>query len=198
MRFFSSLLILGAIAYVAGFFVFLSDVTGKPPAPTRADAIVVLTGGEMRLDAATTLLEEGFGKRLLISGVDPATTKADLKRVSHGGAHFDCCTDLGFIAADTHGNAQETAQWAKTHGYRSLILVTSNYHMPRSLAELSAAMPQVRLEPYPVVPEDVDFTHWWRNPHTLRLLHSEYAKYVASLVMTRFIDPLEDNREALV
>jgi uncharacterized SAM-binding protein YcdF (DUF218 family) len=198
MRFFSSLLILGAIAYVAGFFAFLSEVTGPPPAVNKADAIVVLTGGEMRLDAGITLLEKGYGKRLLISGVDPATTKADLKRVSHGGAHFDCCTDLGFIAADTHGNAQETAQWAKTHGYHSLILVTSNYHMPRSLAELSAAMPQVRLEPYPVVPEDVDFTHWWRNPHTLRLLHSEYAKYVASLVMTRFIDPLEDNREALV
>lgn len=190
MRTLPSLIILAGIAYVAGLFLFVEDVNAPPPKPDRADGIVALTGGELRLDRAASLLEQKLGKRLLITGVDLSATKADLKRVAHGKHRFDCCADLGFIAADTRGNAQETADWVLTHDYKSLIVVTANYHMPRTLTEFSAVMPNVRLEPYPVQPEDIDFVHWWRNPHTLRLLHSEYAKYLASVAMNRVINPL--------
>jgi len=190
MRTLSSLIILGAIGYVAGLFLFVDDVNQPPLKPHRADAIVALTGGELRLDRAAALLEQGLGKRLLITGVDLSASKADLKRVAHGRRRFDCCADLGFIAADTRGNAQETADWVLTHDYKSLIVVTANYHMPRTLTEFSTAMPHVALEPYPVEPRDIDFTHWWRNPHTLRLVNSEYAKYLASVVMNKAINPL--------
>ena len=109
------------------------------------------------------LFERGVGKRLLISGVHPTTTKSDLKKLVHGGARFDCCADLGFSAANTHGNAAEAAAWAKAHGFNSLVLVTANYHMPRAHAEFGAEMPDVRLEPYPVDPDGIDLHHWWRD-----------------------------------
>ncbi|HEX3809078.1 MAG TPA: YdcF family protein [Rhizomicrobium sp.] len=177
------------LIYAVGFFFFvLSLPTGAAP-PARADGIVVLTGGAARVGQAEALLEHGVGKRLLISGVDPATTKADLKRVNGAGARFDCCTDLGFRATDTRGNAVEAASWARAHRYRSLVVVTANYHMPRSLNEFGAAMPGMRLEPYPVQPEGVDLAHWWQDAHTLRLLQGEYVKYLASLVASSLGSP---------
>ncbi len=190
MRTLFSLAILGTIAYVAGLLLFVMEVRKDPRKPERADAIVALTGGELRVDRAAALLEQGLGKRLLITGVGLSATKSDLKRLAHGRRKFDCCADLGFMAADTHGNAQETAQWARAHNYKSLIVVTANYHMPRTLTEFSAAMPGVALEPYPVKPEDIDFVHWWRNPHTLRLINGEYAKYLASTAMISVTEPV--------
>src|SRR6185312_2272994 len=102
---------------------------------------------------------------------------------------FDCCTDLGHVAANTRGNAEETAEWAHDHRYKSLIVVTASYHMPRSLTEFQAAMPKEQLVAYPVEPDGVDLHGWWHNPTTLRLLHYEYVKYLASFVITRFEAP---------
>ena len=178
-------LIGGAIAlYVAGFLAFAIFLPTTPASVRPADGIVVLTGGGARVDAADALLESDCCKRLLISGVNPGTTKAQIKELVHAGRRFDCCADLGFEAADTHGNASEAAAWAEAHRYHSLIVVTANYHMRRSMADFAAAMPGMRLEPYPVAPEGIDLTQWWRDPHALHLLHSEYIKYLAALVIT--------------
>ena len=174
----------GFVFYCIGFAVFIFSL----PRPTtesasKADAIVALTGEGGRLAPAVLLLEHGGGKRLLITGVNKATSKRSLKTLLHdAGSAFDCCADLGFAAADTRGNAEETAKWAREHNYRSLIVVTTSYHMPRSLAEFSAEMPDVKLVPFPVPAED-------RNPHpwqTFRRLHGEYAKFLASLVRITF------------
>lgn len=170
--------------YVMGFLIFAINLPATPAYVRPADGIVVLTGGGARVDAADALLESDCCQRLLISGVHPGTTKAQIRKLVHAGRRFDCCADLGFEAADTHGNASEAAAWAEAHHYRSLIVVTANYHMRRSMADFSAAMPGIRLEPYPVSPEGIDLTKWWRNPHALHLLHSEYAKYLAALVIT--------------
>jgi uncharacterized SAM-binding protein YcdF (DUF218 family) len=109
-------------------------------------------------------------------------TKRLLRPLLHGGRRFDCCTDLGFAATNTHGNAMETAAWARAHGYRSLIVVTANYHMPRSLEEFSAAMPGVRLVPYPV-PEIIAARRWWLDPGAIRTLQYEYAKFLGSVAL---------------
>jgi uncharacterized SAM-binding protein YcdF (DUF218 family) len=175
------------VLYALGFLVFAGSLPHRPEKVAHADGIVALTGGDARLDTAVSLLEHGAGKRLLITGVHPAITKPEIKQLAHGGRKFDCCADLDFAAEDTRGNAAEAAGWVKAHRYKSLILVTANYHMPRSLAEFSADMPGVRLEPYPVEPEGVDFGAWWRNAHTIRLLQAEYVKYLASFVLNRFI-----------
>ncbi|HTO40381.1 MAG TPA: YdcF family protein [Rhizomicrobium sp.] len=196
MRSFSSLLVLAVLGYGAGLLLFANHVQKAAPLLHRADGIVALTGGELRVDRAAALLEKKLGKRLLITGVDLSATKADIKRLAHGKTRFDCCADLGFVAADTHGNAQETAEWAAEHGYKSLIVVTANYHMPRTLTEFSAAMPNVALQPFPVQPENLDFTHWWRHPHSLRLLNSEYAKFLASWTMNVVVWPLLQKADA--
>jgi uncharacterized SAM-binding protein YcdF (DUF218 family) len=169
------------LVYAAGFGIFLltlPEPNAIDPDTVSADAIVALTGQDRRLAAAIDLLERGAGKRLLISGVNPSTTKSELRELLAAGPTFDCCADLGFTALDTRGNAQETADWAAAHGYKSIILVTGYDHMPRSLLEFAAEMPDVALVPYPVGrPEESDLTN-------LRFsrLNSEYAKYLASWV----------------
>ena len=174
------------VAYLAGFVLFAATLPAAPSTLGKPDAIVALTGGGARLDTAVALFESGVGKRLLISGVAPSTTKKEIKSLAHGGARFDCCADLGFQAADTHGNAQEAAGWARAHRYKSLVVVTARYHMPRSLSEFAASMPGVALMPYPVDPDGI-VTAWWRDPRALRVLQAEYAKYLASLALTHVL-----------
>jgi uncharacterized SAM-binding protein YcdF (DUF218 family) len=169
-------------AYLAGFAVFVARLPVVPPRAVRADAIVALTGSDDRLYVAVALLEHGVGQRLLISGVHPSMSKPFLRPLLHGGPRFDCCADLGFVATNTHGNAMEAAGWARMHGFHSLVVVTANYHMPRSLEEFSAAMPDIRLVPYPV-PEIIAAHRWWFDPLALRTLQYEYAKYLGSVAL---------------
>lgn len=184
MRGFFLAIMLFVLAYVLGFIAFVTLLPKTPANLAHADGIVVLTGGETRLDRAVALFESGVGKRLLISGADQAITKEMLKHLLHGGPRFECCADLGYTAEDTRGNAQETADWARAHGFHRLILVTARYHMPRSLREFAAAMPHVRLLPYPVEQERLNLADWWLHPRTILLLHREYAKYLVSLITT--------------
>ena len=177
--------------YVAGFALFVASLPARPHTTPKADAIVELTGGDARLKAAAQLLEQGAGKRLLITGVNKTSTKEDLQHRSNGGPRFACCADVGYAAEDTYGNALEAADWAALHRYKSLIIVTASYHMPRSLRLFRSLMPGVALVPYPVEPEGVDLSAWWR-PGTLHLLHNEYLKYMASFVMTA-VDQHEDD-----
>jgi len=181
------IVLVAILAYGLGFLVFAATLPHRPASIPHADAIVTLTGGDARLDTAVRLLEQGVAKRLLITGVHPSITKPEIRAIARGGRKFDCCADLDFAAEDTRENAAEAATWMRQHRFGSLILVTANYHMPRSLAEFSAEMPKVRLVPYPVEPEGANWAHWWRNPRTVRLLHAEYAKYLASLVLDRFL-----------
>ena len=170
------------LLYVVGFVIFVTNLPSPKAGLKPAQGIVALTGGDERVSAAVNLLESHDGQRLLISGVHPQTTKAEIKKLSHGGKRFDCCADMGYSAENTRGNAQEAAGWARAHKFKSLIVVTARYHMPRSLTEFQAAMPGVTLEPYPVEPEDIDLSGWWHDARALHVLHSEYAKYLASTV----------------
>ena len=172
------------VSYAIGFAIFVLNLPQPAVDPlSKADAIVALTGEGGRLAPAVLLLEQGGGKRLLITGVNKATSKRNLKTLlQDAGAAFDCCADLGFAAADTRGNAEEAALWARQHNYRSLIVVTTSYHMPRSLAEFGAQMPDVELVPFPVPAEE-------RNPQawqTFRRLHGEYIKFLASMARITF------------
>jgi len=139
------------VLYIAGFIVFVMNLPVPMPHTHPAQGIVALTGGDERLAAAVNLLETHQGLRLLVSGVHQTTTKAELKRLSHGGARFDCCADMGYAAENTRGNAEEAAAWARTHRFKSLIVVTARYHMPRSLTEFQAAIllaQMKRIEPH--------------------------------------------------
>ncbi len=166
------------VLFAIGFGRFLANLPPAPSGSARADAIVALTGEGSRLTPAVTLLEKGSGHRLLITGVNRQTSKPYLKKLLHGGEAFDCCTDLGFAALDTRGNAAEAARWASARGYHSLIIVTADYHMPRSLVEFGAQMPGVQLVPYPVAADNPKSVSW----ESARRLSGEYVKYIASVV----------------
>lgn len=179
------LLIVIAAIWAAGLLAFADRIARLTPAddPAAADGVVALTGGsDLRLEAASRLLENGKGRRLLVSGVNRLATRQDILSVT-GAAKpvFDCCVDLGFTAADTVGNARETAEWARSLGYRSLILVTADYHMPRAMLELKAALPEVTIVPYPVATPALDARHWRSSGEAARRMALEYCKYLAIL-----------------
>ena len=128
------------------------------------------------------LLAAGNAKRVLITGVNRTTTVDELKELaSQGGQYFTCCVDIDKEARNTIDNATETSEWVALHHYGSIIVVTSNYHMPRALAELARVMPGVTLIPYPVVDNNVHLDRWWTYPGTTKLLLSEYLKYLPAL-----------------
>ncbi|CAN5247787.1 YdcF family protein [soil metagenome] len=174
-----------ALMWLVGLFVFADRVRNLTPAaePERADAIVALTGPSAeRVNAAIRLLEQDKGARLLISGVNPQVRRQELRALTPGSnALFNCCVDLGFEAENTVGNAQEIADWARKRGYRHLIVVTSDYHMPRSLLEIRSVAPGLTLTPYAVETPSLDNSRWWKAAVTARRMTLEYLKYLAVL-----------------
>lgn len=177
------LMTFAAVLAVIGFVLFANAINTVPPPPPVADGIVALTGGEARIAEAVRLLSQKKGKRLLITGVNPQTKKEELQRLLDDGSElFDCCIDLDHNARDTIGNAEETHEWVEEQGFTSLIVVTSSYHMPRALVELGRELPGVRLHPYPVTPPSSQLDAWWSHPGTLKLLLSEYVKYIPAVL----------------
>ena len=167
------------LALLIGAFLNFADTVAslQPPVHPKADAIVVLTGGYQRIDQAVELLQKGAGKRLLISGVHPTTTPAQIRRMTQGSADlFSCCVDIGYDAIDTIGNAEEASNWIHAKGYRSVLIVTNNYHMPRSLAELSYVDPDIDFIAYPVVNSDLKSRNWFTDPNAMRVMLAEYVK----------------------
>lgn len=172
------------VALTVGFGVFAEHISllTQPTDMRTADGIIVLTGGQSRLSAAFDLLKAGKGKRLLISGVNPHADRRALREVTGGDKRlFTCCVDIDHVALDTIGNAEQSAKWVAAHDYGRVILVTNNYHMPRSLLEMHRLLPQANVEPYPVVNSRLDDGSWLTKPDALRVLATEYVKYLAAL-----------------
>lgn len=177
-----------ALIWFSGLLAFAGRVQQETPAraPAPAQGIVALTGANSndRLTAAMGLLEDGYGRRLLVSGVNRKASREDIRTVSRAVRRlYDCCVDLGFTAADTVGNARETAAWAQAMRYNRLIVVTADYHMPRAMLELNAVLrgAGVDLQTYAVPTRALKSHGWWRNPGAARLMVLEYCKYLAIL-----------------
>jgi uncharacterized SAM-binding protein YcdF (DUF218 family) len=177
-----------ALIWFAGLLAFAGRVQQSTPAPEpeAAEGIVALTGpnSQERIAVALDLLQDGMGRRLLISGVNRGATREDIRNLSKPARRlYDCCVDLGFMAADTVGNARETADWARSMRFQRLIIVTSDYHMPRAMLELRAVMrePQFQLATYAVPTPALKARSWWRSPRSARLMVMEYCKYLAIL-----------------
>ncbi|MGE3143221.1 MAG: YdcF family protein [Hyphomonadaceae bacterium] len=170
------------IAFAVGFLAFVSAVrSADPPDPLpEADAVVALTGGSQeRLETGVRLLREGHARRLLISGVNREVRDQELFDLLNVEPRFaECCIDLGRAAEDTLGNASETAAWARRNGFTRLILVTDDYHMPRSYAELELALPEADLIAYPVPTRFTRGDAWRRDMSIAARLGGEYVKYL--------------------
>ena len=193
MKVSAALLSTAMAVLVSGFVQFASAIQRvSPNVAEPGDGIVVLTGGQERIKQGVRLLQDGKGRRLLISGVNRSSTRDDVKRAVRlkAGPQFDCCVDFGYEALDTSGNAAEARIWAAEHHFRSLIVVTSSYHMPRSLVELRLAMPDVQLIAYPVVPRHFRGEAWWAHAATFRLILTEYLKFLPALARSKALDVL--------
>ena len=162
-----------------GFLWFIWRVPGEQVQfGGKADGIVALTGGASRIADAIELLASGRGTRLLITGANPSTNATEISRLKPDFAKWvRCCVDLD-QSLNTRENAIGTKLWAQEHRFRSLIVVTSNYHMPRALAEIAHQLPAVALRPFPVVTERARAEPWWTSAVTARLMFTEYVKYL--------------------
>ncbi len=187
----SQILIAAALMWLGGFLWYAAKLPREVADPLRAtDGIVVLPGGAERLEAGLDLLAQGKARKLLVSGVHPGTNRDQLQRLSQLTPElFACCVELGKDAADTLGNAIETARWARRQGIGSLRVVTASYHMPRSRVEFRRAIPAARLIAHPVFPAQVRIGNWWRWPGTAALLIGEYSKYLIAVAASVWLGP---------
>lgn len=162
------ILALVVLAWAFGFILFvvtLPQSTGAAP----TDAIVVLTGAPGRIERGIALLRQRRARRLLISGVDRTVRPHELALSTRTpAAVFDCCIDLGRESVDTRSNAEETAGWVRKHRYRTVRLVTTDWHMRRARFELARLLPDTV-----VIVEDAV-----RSEPGLTALLKEYDKYL--------------------
>lgn len=174
------------VALVVGFLWFIGQIpdTGQPlDLSPPADVIVVLTGGEGRVNEGARLLKRGQGRALYVSGTHPTVKKRELfQTVKLPKELRYCCVTLDPVAANTRGNARETARWLNERRVERIILVTADYHMPRSLLEFRAALPRTEIIPRPVAERNVPADEWWDDPRVTRTLAFEYIKYALALL----------------
>ena len=186
-------LFLGFVLFGLLWAIGLAVFVGKLPAPSqdappRVDGVAVYTGGGgKRIEAGMTLFAEGAGRRLLISGVHPDTTRSRLSELWEGSTDlFNCCVDLGHDALTTTGNATEAYQWVEQNKYDAIALVTSDYHMPRAIASTRARMPGVTIHPYVVASGLLDEAGRPASRRAWKKLASEYTKYILARVKAVF------------
>jgi uncharacterized SAM-binding protein YcdF (DUF218 family) len=167
-------------AWIWGLILFVDRIPDSvADEGRRTDAIVVLTGGTLRLEKGFELLSAKMAGKLLVSGVDRGVQMEEvLAAAGLMPTELDCCVTLGYMAEDTGSNAIESAVWIRTNKVASIRLVTSSYHMPRSLLEFRATVPGVEIVPHPVFPKHVMVNEWWVRPGTASLVIAEYNKYL--------------------
>ncbi|HEY1385383.1 MAG TPA: YdcF family protein [Dongiaceae bacterium] len=187
-------LLLVLVIWLGGFLAFAAAIPPRVHDPDKpVDAIVVLTGGDVRLAEGFALLDKGLAKKLLISGVADGIKLPDLLKTLNGSpqpsaAVLECCVTLGYDARSTEGNARESLKWLGENGFTSIRLVTANYHMNRSILEFRRVMPGIEIVPNPVFPRQLQDPYWFARPGTLALLFNEYHKYIAAAARARISD----------
>ena len=179
--------ILAVASLLAGLQHFVLTLPEQPRGTLQfTDGIVVMTGGQQRLDDGLRLLGDGKAEKMLISGVGEGVNRAvlvqELELDDSEAELLFCCVELDFTAGNTRGNATAARTWATAHAMDSLRLVTASYHMPRVLVVFAREMPELDLYQWPVTPEDLNLSGWWRDPAMLRLLTREYAKYLTETI----------------
>ncbi len=157
------------LLYIILFALFAVSLGTPAPAGATTEAIVVLTGGNGRIEQGIARLAAHRATRMLIAGTDPVVTKADLAARLHGERNLlDCCVDLGSESVDTRSNAEEAKRWLDARGYRSLTLVTSDWHMRRARYEFASQLGRR----YEITTDAV------RTEPNLMTLFAEYNKYL--------------------
>lgn len=189
MRAFAIALLCILALWLVGFLCFLSQLPGERPSATiTTDAIIVLTGGNGRVEQGLNLLADGAAPMLVISGVGRSVTLPQMiaahtsAAVRQRIAQQEARIVLDYVASTTQSNASEVARFAQANNLHSIRLITAYYHMPRSLLEFHAAMPDVDILPDAVLP-DKAAAPWWKDEAARRLILREYHKYIAAFFL---------------
>ncbi len=185
-------LVLLALLWAIGLGWFVIQIPMQPSDNTEhTDAIVVLTGGALRLEHGFELLAAQRADRMFISGVEDGVSLPSLLKKKEYHAFEDrinaASITLGYKARSTLGNAEETAEWIAREHIKSIRLVTGNYHIPRSVFELHQTVPDLIIVADPVFPGHFEHNGWWRSGDSVRLVLLEYHKYVASVIGHRLL-----------
>ena len=182
-----------ATAWSGGLLWFASQIPNAAVDDPDGDAIVVLTGGPGRVEYGLQLLASGNGKALFVSGAGQNVTINDIARQAPAPARDAIhkmarqTIFLGNEAENTIGNAEETKRWLQDKNYNTVVLVTSAYHMPRSVSEFREALPDTTIVPAPVFSGDFKPQQWLTDRESRRLMLSEYHKYIASKLRHWFV-----------
>ncbi|MDD7313688.1 MAG: YdcF family protein [bacterium] len=171
-------IVISCFLLTIGFFGFIRTITHfKTPDDKKTDAIIVLTGGRNRIQIASTLLAQHKADKLFISGVGKDISLSDISQTQHLIFEHPQDIDIGHEASNTVGNALETKDWVKKNNIKSIRLVTSNYHIPRSLLEFKEQNPALDIVIHPVYSEKIQ-KKWWTSWQTFSLLFKEYNKFL--------------------
>ncbi|MBT6135751.1 MAG: YdcF family protein [Kordiimonadaceae bacterium] len=185
MRLIFSIFFSFLLVWFGGYLWYINKLTsGELTVNEKTDAIVVLTGGQNRLNVAIKLLEDGLAEKLYISGVDEKVTRAELLNLLGSKKELEeCCIESGNQAEDTVGNAIETLKWLENNNIKTLRVVTSLEHMPRAMVEFKRFIPKIKFIEHPVGswrPENINYFS----------LSQEYSKYIISLLRAKALDQL--------
>ena len=163
--------------WLIGFAIFcvyafsLQSESNKPK-----DAVVVLTGGSNRIGTAIDVFKKHHAKYMLISGVNKKVTK---EKLLNGLSETEQeKITLGYEAENTVGNAQEINNWIQDKDVSSILLITSFYHMPRSIFEIGRKNPALKIAPWPVFPTEFDQSVEWIKTRYAWQLLLEYHKFI--------------------
>jgi uncharacterized SAM-binding protein YcdF (DUF218 family) len=161
------------------WFVQTMPASSNAQEISHTDGLVVLTGGTGRLTEAIALLSAKHADRLFVTGVYRGVDVSELLRLSKKAPQeLACCITLDYEADDTLENAVQTAAWVRRERLGSIRLVTSDYHLRRSLMEFHMAMPGVTIIPHAVTPPHLSMNEWWRSKKIFSLMAIEYSKYL--------------------
>lgn len=180
-----SLFLLTFLLWCLGFVWFSQHINSYPDVNEKTEAVVVLTGGRHRIEEGIKLLNNGIAEKLFISGVPKNINFADIAQKSKVKIVGKAQIELGYEARDTIGNASEIKEWVRKNNIRSLHLVTSNYHLPRALEELSIYRLPIKIIAHPVYSEKIA-KKWWYSFATFKLLAQEYNKFLYTYINHRW------------
>jgi uncharacterized SAM-binding protein YcdF (DUF218 family) len=181
MKWLLGCLALGAFLWAAGLVWFVRTMPHSQDWVSQADAVVVLTGGDHRIDTGIDLLSKGLGKRLFISGVHQDVKIDAFIRLKKLPKEWVNLIELGYQSTNTLENAKETAEWVKSRNFSSIRLVTSNYHLRRSYLEFKTYLPHTKIILHPVETNKFTNERWWEK-NNLLFITIEYNKYLEAFV----------------